>query len=179
VPRELLASAIALQSAAFNAARAIGPAVGGIIVAAYGPALGFGVNAISYVAVIVVVLLIAPTLTVKVREATSVLAATRWNQVCPFTPKPATCSGWLGCSLLRCGAGDPPRAHRLSREVQASGVMLGMAPAPGEPSSGLNRRRHVNIVPYVGLFSGGILLLWRRTYGWPGWRCSSPASSGC
>lgn len=52
VPREDLMNAIALNSASFNAARIVGPAVAGITLAFFGPAFNFGVNAVSYLAVI-------------------------------------------------------------------------------------------------------------------------------
>lgn len=53
--REHLASAVALNSAGFNLARAVGPALGGIIVAAAGPAAVFVLNGISFLAIIWVV----------------------------------------------------------------------------------------------------------------------------
>lgn len=62
VPRGLVASAVALNSAAFNAARAIGPAIGGALIVAYGAEAGFAFNAISYVAIIVALVVIAPEL---------------------------------------------------------------------------------------------------------------------
>lgn len=55
VPRAELHSAIALNSVAFNLARAVGPAFGGLIVAAAGPGAVFLLNAASFVAVIFVV----------------------------------------------------------------------------------------------------------------------------
>ncbi len=76
VPRGMVASAVALQSAAFNSARAVGPAIGGALVAAYGAALGFGINAITYLAMIAVVLFVAPTLGPRERETSSVFNAT-------------------------------------------------------------------------------------------------------
>ena len=75
VPRGLVASAVALQSAAFNTARAVGPALGGFIVVAYGAEAGFGVNAITYLAVIVVLIIIQPQLAMREREETSVGSA--------------------------------------------------------------------------------------------------------
>ena len=48
VPRGMVASAVALNSVAFNVARAVGPALGGLIVATAGPELAFGLNALSY-----------------------------------------------------------------------------------------------------------------------------------
>jgi MFS family permease len=52
VPRSVLLNAISLNSAQFNAARAFGPALGGLVLAGLGPAWAFTINALSYVAVI-------------------------------------------------------------------------------------------------------------------------------
>jgi MFS family permease len=57
VPRPDLPSAVALNSLSFNIARTAGPAIGGIIVANAGPPVAFLVNALSYVALIVVLML--------------------------------------------------------------------------------------------------------------------------
>jgi MFS family permease len=56
VPRPLMAQAITLNSAAFNVARAVGPALGGLLVAAGLASTAFGANAVSYLAVIGVLL---------------------------------------------------------------------------------------------------------------------------
>jgi MFS family permease len=50
----LLAPAVALNSAGFNIGRAVGPAIGGLVVAAAGPAAVFGLNAVSYLGVLAV-----------------------------------------------------------------------------------------------------------------------------
>lgn len=60
VPREQLPVAIALNSAGFNLARAVGPALGGLMVAAFvsvwfGAGLVFSLNALSFIAVLVVI----------------------------------------------------------------------------------------------------------------------------
>ncbi len=52
VPPEQHASAVALNSAGFNVARAVGPALGGIIVAAVGCGTTFLLNAVSFLGVI-------------------------------------------------------------------------------------------------------------------------------
>ncbi|MDO5604963.1 MAG: MFS transporter [Paracoccus sp. (in: a-proteobacteria)] len=49
VPREDLPQAVTLNSVGFNLMRSVGPAAGGLIVAAWGAAAGFAINAISYV----------------------------------------------------------------------------------------------------------------------------------
>jgi MFS family permease len=54
VGREQLAPAIALNGVGFNIARALGPIAGGLLLAAMGPAPVFALNAVSFVAVIVV-----------------------------------------------------------------------------------------------------------------------------
>ncbi len=56
VGKENLANAIALNSASFNAARIIGPAIGGVIIGAVGVVWCFFVNAVSFFAVIIVLL---------------------------------------------------------------------------------------------------------------------------
>jgi MFS family permease len=69
VPRGMVASAVALNSAAFNAARAVGPAIGGALVATYGAEAGFAFNAVSYVAIIIALLVISPRLAEAAKEA--------------------------------------------------------------------------------------------------------------
>jgi MFS family permease len=50
--KEDLTNAIGLNSAIFNGARALGPAIAGMVVAATGEAMAFGLNGISFIAVI-------------------------------------------------------------------------------------------------------------------------------
>ena len=52
VPPEDLMNAITLNSASFNLARVVGPAVAGITLAAFGPAFNFAINAVSYLGVL-------------------------------------------------------------------------------------------------------------------------------
>jgi predicted MFS family arabinose efflux permease len=54
VPSEELPPAIALNSMGVNIARAIGPAIAGVLIAATGPSVAFLANAISFVGVIAV-----------------------------------------------------------------------------------------------------------------------------
>ncbi len=53
VPRHDLVQAITLNGIGFNLARAVGPALAGVLVLLGGPALAFGLNALSYLAVII------------------------------------------------------------------------------------------------------------------------------
>src|SRR5262249_35602937 len=54
VPRDEIPAAVALESVSWNAARAVGPALAGIVVAAISPAAAFLLNAVSFIGVIVV-----------------------------------------------------------------------------------------------------------------------------
>lgn len=54
VPRAVLPSAVAMNSMGFNVARSVGPAVGGIVVAAGGAVWAFGINAASYIVLLLV-----------------------------------------------------------------------------------------------------------------------------
>ena len=56
VPKESLMNAIALNSAAFNLSRALGPVFGGALIALTGPATNFFLQALFYLAFIVTVL---------------------------------------------------------------------------------------------------------------------------
>lgn len=60
VPRELLMNAITLNSTQFNAARAVGPSVGGVVLATGGPGWAFAGNALSFVAVLITLVSLPP-----------------------------------------------------------------------------------------------------------------------
>jgi MFS family permease len=64
VPRGMVASAVALNSVAFNVARAVGPAIGGIVLATLGAEYAFGLNALSYIAVVGVLVALRRTISV-------------------------------------------------------------------------------------------------------------------
>jgi predicted MFS family arabinose efflux permease/quinol monooxygenase YgiN len=55
VDRALLPQAAALNGLNMNLARAVGPAIGGVVVAAVGPAWVFALNAVSFVGIMIVV----------------------------------------------------------------------------------------------------------------------------
>lgn len=61
VPRDLLQNAVTLNSAQFNASRAIGPALGGLVLTHWGASAAFAINAASYLAVGLAVLATRPT----------------------------------------------------------------------------------------------------------------------
>jgi MFS family permease len=77
VPASELTRAVALNALTVNVGRAIGPAIGGVLVAASGPALVFALNALSFVAVLFVVYRWRREPTRSVLPAERVIGATR------------------------------------------------------------------------------------------------------
>ncbi len=60
VPREDLVNAIALNSTSFNLARVVGPAIAGLTLAVFGTAFNFGLNSVSYLAVLIALTMMDP-----------------------------------------------------------------------------------------------------------------------
>ncbi len=60
VGKDKMSSAIALNAGIFNSARVIGPSVAGILIAIVGPAGAYLINGLSYIAAIIVQVLIVP-----------------------------------------------------------------------------------------------------------------------
>ena len=77
VDREHLTNAIALNSTMFNLATAVGPAVAGLTYSVLGPAWCFFINAISFLAVIIALLLMKLRPTVGTARHASALAEIR------------------------------------------------------------------------------------------------------
>ena len=86
--RQDLGNAIALNSSMVNLARLIGPALAGILIAAYGEGYCFAIDGVSYIAVVVSLLMMrVPPSTVQ-RAATSMLHQLQegWSYVAGFRP---------------------------------------------------------------------------------------------
>lgn len=86
--RQDLGNAIALNSSMVNLARLIGPAIAGILIAAYGEGYCFAIDGFSYIAVVISLLMMrVPSSTIQ-RAATSMLHQLKegWSYVTGFTP---------------------------------------------------------------------------------------------
>jgi MFS family permease len=77
VPKEQVPQAIALGAMTYNVGRALGPAIGGLIVAAAGPGWVFVVNGLSFVGVMLVVRSWRPPAATTTMPAESFSGATR------------------------------------------------------------------------------------------------------
>jgi predicted MFS family arabinose efflux permease len=71
VGREHVVNAVGLSSAQFSSARLVGPAIGGLVIAAWGTAACFGINAISFLSVLLSLLLLRRHEFVSLPERTS------------------------------------------------------------------------------------------------------------
>ncbi len=91
VPRADLPGAVTLNSVGFNITRSVGPAIGGIIVAAAGAAAAFAVNTLSYFALIFALLRWKPAFPVSTlpREAlgSAIFAGLRYISMSPNLQK--------------------------------------------------------------------------------------------
>jgi MFS family permease len=77
VPRDELTAAVSLNGMALNLARAVGPAVGGLLVAAAGPGAAFMLNAASFLGVIAVLYVWRRQPTHSMLPAERIVGATR------------------------------------------------------------------------------------------------------
>lgn len=129
VPRGLVASAVALNSAAFNAARAVGPAIGGFVILAWGAAAGFAINSITYVAIIVVLMVIGPQLAVRERDAVSMGSAiTLGIRFARFTPRFSRLLGLISLFAVTSASVQallPNHTKYLGGGEAAFGILLG------------------------------------------------------
>ena len=83
VPRKHLPNAIALNSIQFNLAQMIGPAIGGVLLVGFGMAACFGLNGLSFLAVIIVLSLMRvtpPAPTTRERILTELRGGLRYVQ---------------------------------------------------------------------------------------------------
>jgi MFS family permease len=78
VPREDIQSAVALNSSVFNAARVVGPGIGGIILATWGAAWAFALNGVSYLAVLAALAMMDASMFYASRHAAR---GALWSQV--------------------------------------------------------------------------------------------------
>jgi MFS family permease len=168
VPRGLVASAVALQSVAFNTARAVGPAIGGVIILAFGPEAGFAINALTYSAVIVVLLIVGPQLEARDRETATMGSAIALGiRFARFTPEFRSLLALVSLFALTTAvvqATLPVHTDHLGGSEAAFGLLLGAMGAGALVGAFLRpkilRRLKGNLVPYTITLFGltGILL---------------------
>ncbi|MGA7537860.1 MAG: MFS transporter [Steroidobacteraceae bacterium] len=173
-----LANAIAINSSMVNGARLIGPAIGGLIIAAFGEGWCFLIDGVSYFAVIASLALMRLTaLNTRTRAESTLLQELRegWNYVSGFRPirtilllLAMTClMGWPYSVLLPVFAGTVLHgdAHTLGWLTAASGagaLTSALALAMRKSVAGLTRTLQVAVALLgVGLILFGLShVLW-------------------
>ncbi|MEZ0240266.1 MAG: MFS transporter, partial [Chloroflexota bacterium] len=126
-----LANAIALNSLLFNGARVVGPAIAGIIVALVGPGWAFGINALSFIPVIIGLLMISRVHVPRVAFAvgSAVPEAIRYLR---GEPRVATLLGLLAAQTIFASGQfilGPALAQDLGQGAEGLGVLLSAAGA--------------------------------------------------
>jgi MFS family permease len=130
VPRAELPAAIALNSFGFNLARAVGPALGGLVVAAIGAGAAFILNAVSFVGVLIVLYLWkrAPehASTSTERVVTAIWAGARYVRFAPTMHSVLIRSGTFVISASAIWSILPLVAKvQLHSESSGYGILLG------------------------------------------------------
>jgi MFS family permease len=117
VPRSSVGSAVALNSIGFNLSRSLGPAVGGVIVAAAGAAAAFAVNTVTYLAMIAALITwkpaAAPTGLPRESVAGAMLAGLRYIALSPQLAKVLVRAFIFGFSAISVMALLPVVADRF------------------------------------------------------------------
>lgn len=156
-----LDEAIALNSASFTVARAVGPAIAGLFIASFGAAFAFGFNALTFFPLIVVLAVIRPRPVSRPAGDRSVRAGFAYVRNRPAMP-------WLIVATLTVGwAGDPVNtlapayAEMFGRDEAFVGLMVAVFGAGSAVASlgvRIVRSRlgllHTTSVGLVLLFSG-------------------------
>ncbi len=130
-----LDEAIALNSASFTVARAVGPALAGVVIAGLGAGFAFGINVITFLPLILVLAIIRPRVVSKPAGDRSVRAGLAYARRRPAMP-------WLIVATLAVGwAGDPVNtlapayAEMFGRDEAFVGLMVGVFGAGSAISS--------------------------------------------
>jgi MFS family permease len=173
-----LANAIAINSSMVNSARLVGPAIGGLIIAAFGEGWCFFIDGVSYLAVIAsLVVMRLPALNERRKSGSTLLQELRegWNYVSGFGPirtillvLALTClMGWPYSVLLPVFAGNvlhggPYTLGWLSAASGAGALASALALAMRKSIKGLTRNLQAAIVLLgVGLILFGMShVLW-------------------
>lgn len=129
VPKSQLVAAVSLNSVGYNIARAIGPALGGFVVAKFGAGTNFVVNALSFAAVLVVLQRWRETAKKSVLPAERFTGAIRAGlQYVRYSPELRTVllrTGSFGISATALWALLPVLVRQLKGGPSVYGVLLG------------------------------------------------------
>lgn len=164
VPPADLDLAIALNSATFNVARAVGPALGAATLATLGAATTFGINAASYLVLVGMLLAIRPRPTrVDVRADRSIRAGMRYVKADPTSVGLLVGIAALGFGTDPVNTLTPPLAHELGGGDRLVGLLVSAFGAGGVAATlivgRLRRRWDQRALGLAGLIGLGLGML--------------------
>lgn len=147
VPRGMVASAVALNSVAFNVARVVGPALGGLLIVVAGPEAAFALNALSYLGVITVLIALARAMPTPDREETSMVNAialgVRFARFTPAFRRVLALAAMFAMTSAVVQSILPNRTEELDGGAGAYGLLLG-AMGLGALAGGFSRQAIAN-----------------------------------
>ena len=162
VPRSMVTTAVALNSVSFNAARAIGPALAGAVVATLGAGFAFGLNAASYVGIIAVLIMVGRDIESREGDRTSIVRAVTTGVRFARHTRAFRRLLLLG-SLYAVGTAViqtmlPVRTEELGQDAGTYGILLGMMGAGaafgGMSLSHFRRRMEADFIPWAIVLTG-------------------------
>jgi MFS family permease len=142
VPRESLLNAVSLNSAQFNASRAIGFMLGGLALYSVGPGLSFLINALSYLAVLAALAAIRP------RTAASVAVVGAGAEI-PEVAGPATFR--LGLAYVRQHPGLQLAVLTCGIVMFLGGPVIQLAPVFARDTFGVDERAYGFLAAALGV----------------------------
>jgi MFS family permease len=169
VPDEHLLNAVTLNSAQANGARALGPAFGGVVLGTLGPAWAFGLNALSFVAVLVNLTLLRPPRRPAPALEGGVFA--QYREAAAFARRSTSLRTAYALTAIVCGLGYPifQLASIFASRVYHAGpgrygaltASYGVGAIIGAVLLGTlgHGRRRSHILPVVAAVQGAGLLL--------------------
>ncbi|HEY7148026.1 MAG TPA: MFS transporter [Gaiellaceae bacterium] len=161
VDRDDLPSAVALNSMTYNVARAVGPSLAAIVIAAFGVSIAFAINSVSYLVLAAAVLVVRP----RPQERAG---STRLRESFALIRREPRLAAYLLIVAVVGFASDPVNAlapafaHEFGHSATVGGFLLGIFGAGAVTAAfvvagrtaGSGRR----MVATLGLLSGGMIL---------------------
>jgi MFS family permease len=133
VPRDVLLNAVALNSAQFNASRAVGFMLGGFALYSAGPGFSFFVNGLSFLAVL------------------GALAAIRLRYLAPVEPPPVAATFRLGLAYVRRHPGLQLAVVTVGIVMFLGGPVIQLAPVFARDTFGVDERAYGFLAAALGV----------------------------
>jgi len=161
VDRDDLPSAVALNSMTYNVARAVGPSLAALFIAAFGVAGAFAVNSVSYLVLATAVLIVRP----RPQERSTSARLSESLQLIRREPRLAVyllIVAVVGFASDPVNALAPAFAHEFGRPPTVGGYLLGVFGAGAVTAAfvvaGRTAGSRLRMVATLGLLSFGMIL---------------------